>query len=195
MQFKYLGYIITSDKKFCKETYKQIEIAKEAFRKMKPILTNRNITMETKLWVLKSYIWSCLLYSCESWTITEQLEKKLKATEMWFLWRVLRIPWTAKKTNEEILQLVKCDRQLITTVRKRQLQFLCHIYRKREIKQLTLTGKIEDKRARGRQRIKFIDSLNKWASNINIPNNTFLQQTTDKSWKTMIADVCNRSGT
>ena len=163
---------------------------------MSLILKHRNITMKTKLRVLKTYVWSCLLYGCECWTITKISEKKLEAIEMWLLRRLLRIPWTAKRTNNDVLEMANCERELLKTIRKRQLEFLGHICRKGEIEHLTVTGKIEGKRARGRQRITFIDSLNKWSTNKNTSNNNFIQLTTDRTaWKTMIADVCNRCGT
>ena len=116
--------------------------------------------------------------------------------EMWLLRRLLRVPWTAKKSNEEVLKMANCERGLIKAIRKRQLEFLGHICRKGEIEHLTLTGKIEGKRARGRQRTTFLDSLNEWQTHNNISNNTFIQQTTDRTtWKTMIVDVCNRPDT
>ena len=83
--------MITSDARCSVEIKRRIAMAKNAFSKMNTILKNRNITMDTKLRALKSYVWSILLYGCECWTITDDTEKKLKATEIWFLRRMLRI--------------------------------------------------------------------------------------------------------
>ncbi|GFO11723.1 RNA-directed DNA polymerase from mobile element jockey [Plakobranchus ocellatus] len=64
-----------------------------------------------------------LMYGCEAWTISKQIQNKLEATEMWFLRRMLRIPWTAKKTNERVLNEAN-KRSLVRTIRKRQATFL-----------------------------------------------------------------------
>ena len=83
-QYKYLGFLITSDARCDIEIKKRIAIAKEAFNRMNPILKNRNISMSTKMRTLKTYVWSVLLYGCECWTISANIKKKLEATEMWF---------------------------------------------------------------------------------------------------------------
>ncbi|GFO23853.1 RNA-directed DNA polymerase from mobile element jockey [Plakobranchus ocellatus] len=64
--------------------------------------------------------WSYHLPGCEAWTISKQIQNKLEATEMWFLRRMLRIPWTAKKTNERVLNEANKRRSLVRTIRKRQ---------------------------------------------------------------------------
>ena len=131
--FKYLGYMVTSDGRSDTEIRRRIAIAKDSFNKMKPILKNRNILMETKLRVLKAYIWSILLYGCESWNISTDMIKKLQATEMWFIRRMLRISWEEKKTNKAVLEEAGVKRSLMQTIRKRQLQFLGHINRHKSL--------------------------------------------------------------
>ena len=163
---------------------------------MSPILKNRNISFSTKWRVLKTYVWSILLYGCESWTITTETRKRLEAAEMWFFRRMLRISWTEKRTNESILEETNQERSLINTIRKRQLKFLGHICRHRGLEFLSLTGKIEGKRSRGRQRITFLESLNSWVTGNNKDNLTFLRMTENREkWRIMIADVCPRQGT
>ena len=75
---------------------------------------------------------------------------------MWFIRRMMRISWTEKRSNESILKEINTERSLIKTIRKRQLEFLGHIYRDKGLEHLALTGKIEGKRSRGRQRITFV---------------------------------------
>ena len=164
--------------------------------KMSPILKNRNILMKTKIRVLKSYVWSTLLYGCESWTITMDLEKKLEAAEMWFIRRILRISWKEKKTNEAVLKEVNMERTLMKTIRKRQMQFLGHLYRQKGIEHLALTGKIEGKRSRGRPRTTYLQSLNHWGNEKKQSNVQFLRLAEQRNeWNAMIADVCSRRGT
>ena len=115
--------------------------------------------MNLKLKFLKCYVLSTLLYGCESWTISETIKKRLEATEMWFLRRMMRIPWVKKVTNERVLELAGTGRSLLTTIRKRQLQFIGHTIRKNGIGKLAIEGKINGKRARGRQRLEYMKSL------------------------------------
>ena len=99
------------------------------------------------------------MYGSESWTLSRGLINKLNAAEMWFYRRMLRISWTNRITNEEVLRRIGMQRTLVKEIRKRQLNFLEHILRKEKIEHLCLTGKIEGRRARGRQRKKYLDSI------------------------------------
>ena len=83
--FVYLGSFITSNGKSDKEILRRIRIAKTAFQSMASILTSRGINKQTRLRTLKCYVWSTLLYGCETWTIRKAMEKRLVVTEMWFL--------------------------------------------------------------------------------------------------------------
>ena len=83
--FKYLRYTITQNAKSDAEIKKTIVMAKETFRKMKTIFTNRNITINTKINTLKAYVWSLLLYGCECWTLNKDTEWRLEAAGLWFL--------------------------------------------------------------------------------------------------------------
>ena len=81
-KFKYLGYLLTSDGRCTPEVQKRVAVAKVTFKGMTPLMNNRNIGMDTKMRILKSYVWSVLLYGCECWTITIGIQKKLEAAEM-----------------------------------------------------------------------------------------------------------------
>ena len=195
-RFKYLGYIITSDGRCDTEIKRRIAMAKDSFSKMSPIFKNHNISMITKFRVLKAYVWSILLYGCESWTIGEQMKKKLEAAEMWFIRRMLRISWTEKKTTNAVLAEADTKRSLIQTIRKRQMQFLGHLNRHKGLEHLALTGKIDGNRSRGKQRLNFLNSLNVWATNREKDNISFLRVSEDREeWRAMITDVCLRPGT
>ena len=113
--------------------------------------------MTTKFRVLKTYVWSTLTYGCECWTITSDIEKKIEAAAIWFIRRMLRISWTEKKPNVNVLREGNVQRSLLKTIRKRQMEFLGHVCRRRGLEFLSLTGKVEGKRDRGKQNI--LDSL------------------------------------
>ena len=103
--FKYLGFTITPDARCDTEIKKRIALSKDTFTKIMSIFTNRNIRIYTKINTLKAYIWSILLYGCECWIVTKDLERRPEAVEMWYIRRVMRISWTEKKSSEEVMEM------------------------------------------------------------------------------------------
>ena len=134
-------------------------------------------------------MWSKMLYGCETWTISKVMRDRLEAAEMWLLRRMLRIPWTARMTNEEVRERAGVKREVIATIRARQLNFLGHILRENKLEKLTLQGKIEGRRARGRQRMKYMDSLLKDNNRISGMRELMRLAEDRKSWRCMIAHV------
>ena len=80
----------------------RIAQAKASFQQMKSIMTNIKMSIVVRKRILEAFIEPVLLYGCEAWTIDERMKRSLETTEMSFLKRMMRIPWTAKKTNEEV---------------------------------------------------------------------------------------------
>ena len=101
--FKYIGTQITPDVRNHQEIKSRIAEAKASFQQMKSIMTNIKMPIVVRKRILEAFIAPVLLYGCEAWTIDERMKRSLETTEMWFLRRMMRIPWTAKKTNEEVL--------------------------------------------------------------------------------------------
>ena len=157
--FTYLGSILSEDGRCEKEIRTRIGMAKANFGKMRNLLTNLSLDAQLRLRILECYIWSGLLYGCESWTLSADMKKKLKAAEMWFLRRMWRVPWTARRTNQEVLEMANTSRSLITIMRKRQLKYIGHVLRGQSLEKDCLLGMVEGSRARGRQRMKYMDGL------------------------------------
>ena len=101
------------------------------------------------------------MYGCEAWTISETMKKQLKAAEMWFLRRMMKISWIKKVTNEKVLRKAQTERQVMKQIVKRQYSFLGHILGKGGIEYQVVAGKVEGKRDRGRQRQTFLGWLGK----------------------------------
>src|SRR5437870_11419910 len=95
------------------------------------------------------YVYSSLLYASECWTISAAMAKKVEAAEIWFYRRILRISYKKHITNEEVLNGMATKRNLIITIRKRQMSFLGHVMRNKEIENFSISGKIEGKCCRG----------------------------------------------
>ena len=159
--FVYLGSLFTSYARRDKEIRRRIGIAKSTFTSMNIILTSRNISIAVRLRVLKCYIWSTLLYGCETWTISGDMIKKLEALETWFYRIMLRISWKEKVTNVEVYRRMNTSTSLLIDIVHRQLTFLGHILRKGELENLVVTGFVEGNRDRGRQRETFLTYLSK----------------------------------
>ena len=157
--FNYLGSMITEDAR-C-EIKRRIALAKSAFSKLGKILTNRTMSMRTRIRVLNCYIYPVLMYGSETWTLASDTKKRLESFEMWFLRRMMKIPWTDKVSNEEVLTRAGVQRKMICEMLIRQLKFMGHITCKEGLENLALTGKIVGRRSRGRRRILRMDSLQK----------------------------------
>jgi len=115
------------------------------------------------------------------------MEDRLQATEMWFLRRMMRIPWTSHTPNTVVLGRAGRQRLLLKAVRKQQLDFLGHCMRKGDLESLFLTGKIAGKRDRGRQRITFLQSIAAWTGMEKIE---LLRVAMDRmAWHFMVANV------
>ena len=132
-------------------------------------------------------------YGSECWTISKTMEKRLQSAEMWFYRRMLRVSWTNHKSNSEVLSMAGTERKLIQAMRRRQLQFLGHVLRKQELEDVALTGKIEGKRARGKQRLAYISSLSQWVGK---SERDILRSAKDREvWKSMATNVLIEYGT
>jgi hypothetical protein len=94
--------------------------AKSVFNKMKNFLCNKHVSLQTRKHVVQTYVKSVMCYGCEVWTINKRIQSQLEAAEMWFLRRMMKVPWTAKTSNEIILMRAKETRTLIKDIRKRQ---------------------------------------------------------------------------
>ena len=161
-QFKYLGTQITEDARIETELKCRMNIAKAKFSSMKSVLTSRKLKLSLKLRVLKCYIMSIFTYGCEAWTLTEVLENKIEAFEMWCLRRIGGISWRDRVTNEEVLQRMGTERNLLKSVKQRQLRYFGHIKRRSGFLSQVLEGKLEGKRPRGRPRTNWMSNIARW---------------------------------
>ena len=125
------------------EIKKRIAVAKKAFESMRPLMTNNHILIRCRIRLIRTYVWSVLLYDCEAWTINVKKERRLEAMEMWYWRRVLKIPWTAHVTNEEVLRRIGTSRELLRNVRGRHVEFLGHIMRRESLENISLTGRMD----------------------------------------------------
>ena len=122
--YMYLGSLITDDGRSEKEIKRRPIIARSTFTNMRALLSCRGINLKTRLRAIKCYIWPALLYGAETWTITKSLLSRLDVFEMWVYRRVLKISWTEKITNEEVLRRMGTGREIVRQFKTRKLQYL-----------------------------------------------------------------------
>jgi hypothetical protein len=155
-QFCYLGSTITEDCRSHTEIKKRIAMGKEAFDKRRELLRGK-LKLELKKRMVKSLVWSVVLYGAETWTLTKEDTKRLEAFEMWTWRRILKISWTEHQSNEEVLRKVQEERTLMNTIRKRQTNWIGHILRGDSLLKTVMEGRMLGKKVAGRPRIMMLD--------------------------------------
>ena len=122
------------------------------------ILKNGDITLPTKVRLVKTIVFPVVMYGCESWTIKKVEHQRVDAFELWCWRRLLRVPWTARRPNQSILKEISPECSLEELMLKPKLQYFGHQMRRTDSLEKTLMlGKIEGRRRRGRQRMRQLD--------------------------------------
>ena len=124
------------------------------------ILKSRDITLPTKVRLVKVMIFPAVMYGCESWTIKKAECRRIDAFELWCWRRLLRVPWTAMRFNQPILKEISPEYSLEGLMLKLKLQYFGHLMRRTDSLEKTLMlGKTEGRRRRGRQRMRWLDGV------------------------------------
>ena len=124
------------------------------------ILKSRDITLPTKACLVKAMIFLVVMYGCESWTIKKAECRRIDAFELWCWRRLLRVPWTARRSNQSILKEISPEYSLEGLMLKLKLQYFGHLMRRADSFEKTLMlGKIEGVRRRGQQRMRWLDGI------------------------------------
>ena len=124
------------------------------------ILKSRDITLPTKVHVVKAMVFPVVMYGCESWTVKQAEHQRIDAFELWCLRRLLRVPWTAKRFNQSILKEISPGCSLEGLMLKLKLQYFGHLMRTVDSLEKTLMlGGIGSRRRRGRRRMRWLDGI------------------------------------
>ena len=122
------------------------------------ILKNRDITLPAKVCLVKAMVFPVVMYGCESWTVKKAEHRRIYAFELWCWRRLLRVPWTARRSNQSILKEISPGCSLEGLMLKLKLQYFGHLMRRTDSFEKTLMPeKIESRRKRGRQRMCWLD--------------------------------------
>ena len=124
------------------------------------ILKSRDITLPTKVHLVKAMVFPLVMYGCESWTIKKAERQRIDAFELWCWRRLLRLAWTARKSNQSILKETSLGCSLVGLMLKLKLQSFGHLMRRADSLEKTLMlGGIEGRRRRGWQRMRWLDGI------------------------------------
>ena len=158
--FIFGGYKITVDGDYSHEIKRCLLIGRKVMTNLDSILKSRDITLPTKVLLVKAMVFPVVMYGCESWTVKKAECQRIDAFELWCWRRLLRVPWTARRANQSILKEISPECSLEGLKLKLKLQYFGHLMRRADSFEKTLMlGKIEGRRRRGQQRMRWLHSL------------------------------------
>ena len=124
------------------------------------IFKNRDITLLTKVHLVKAMVFPVVMCGCESWTMKKAVRQRIDGFELWCWRRLLRVPWTARTANQSILKEISPEYSLEGMILKLKLQYFGHLMRRTDSLGNTLMlGKIEGRKRRGQQRMRWLDGI------------------------------------
>ena len=132
----------------------------DAMTNLDSVLKSRDTTLPTKVGLVKAMVFLVVMYGCESWTIKKAESRRIDASELWSWRRLLRVPWSARRSNQSILKEISPEYSLEGLMLNLKLQYFGHLKRRTDSLEKTLMlGKIEGGRRTGRQRIRWLDGI------------------------------------
>ena len=154
------GSKITADADCSHDIKRHLFLGRKAMTNLDNILKSRDVTLPTNIQLVKTMVFPVVMYVCESWTIKKAEHRRIDAVELW-CWRgLLRVPWTARRSNQSILKEINSEYSLEGLMLKLKLQYSGHLMRRADSLEKTLMlGKIEGRRRRGRQRMRWLDGI------------------------------------
>ena len=158
------GSKITADGDCSHEIKRRLLLGRKAMTNLDSVLKSRDITLPTKICLVTAMVFPVVMYGCESWTIKKAEHRRIDAFALWCWIRLLRVPWTARRSNQSILKEISSEYPLEGLMLKLKLQYFGHLIQRTDSFEKTLMlGKIEGRRRRGQQRMSYLNaSLTQW---------------------------------
>ena len=153
------GSKITADGD-CSHEIKDSFFLEESYDKPRQHIKNRDITLPTKVHLVKAMVFLVVMYGCESWTVKKAECRRIDAFELWCWRRLLRVPWTARRSNQSILKEISPGISLEGLMLKLKLQYFGHLmWRVDSLEKTLMLGGIGGRRRRGQQRMRWLDGI------------------------------------
>ena len=138
MHFIFLGSKITADGDCSHETKRHLLLERKAMTNLDSILKRRDINLQMKVYIVKAMIFPVVMYGCESWTVKKAEHQRTDAFEVWCWRRLLRVPWTARRSNHSILKEIDPEHSLEGLMLKLKLQYFSHLMQRADSLERTL---------------------------------------------------------
>ena len=154
------GSKITSDGDYSLEIKRHLLLGRKVMTNLDSILKIRDITLLTKVHMVKAMVFPVVINACESWSIKKAERRRIDAFELWCWRRLLKVPWTARRANQSILKEISPEYSLEGLMLKLKFQCFGHLmWRADSLERTLMLGKIEGRRRRGRQRMRWLDGI------------------------------------
>ena len=154
------GSKITADGGGSHEIKRCLLLGRNVMTKLDSILKSKDITLPTKVHLVKAMVFPVVMYGCESWTLKKAECQRIDAFELWCWRRLLRVPWTARRSNQSILKEISPEYSLEGLMLKLKLQYFGHLmWRTDSLEKTLILGKTEGRRRRGQQRMRWLDGI------------------------------------
>ena len=158
--FIFLGSEITTDGDCSYEIKRWLLLGRKVMTNLDSILKSRDITLPTKVCLVKATVFPVVIYGCESWTVKKAERRRIDAFELWCWRRLLRVFCTVRRSNQSILKEISPGCSLEGMMLKLKLQYFGHLMRRvNSLEKTLMMGEIGDRRRRGRQRMRWLDGI------------------------------------
>ena len=158
--FIFLGSKITAKGHCSHEIKRHLLLGRKAMSSLDSVLKGRDITLPTKIHIVKAMVFPVVMYGCESWTVKKAEHRIIDVFELWYWRRLLRVPWTARRYNQSILKEISPGSSLEGMILKLKLQYFGHLMpRVDSLEKTLMLGGIGGRRRRGRQRMRWLDGI------------------------------------
>ena len=160
LDFIFLGSQITADGDCSHEIKRRLLLGRKVMTHLSSILKSRELTLPTKVHLVKAMVFPVVMYGCERWTVKKAECRKIDAFELWCWRRLLRVPWTARRSNQSILKEISPGCPLEGLMLKLKLQYFGHLmWRVDSLEKTLMLGGIGGRRRMGRQRMRWLDGI------------------------------------
>ena len=158
--FLFWGSKITANGDYCHEIKRRLLLGRKVMTNLDSIFKSRDITLLTKVCLVKAMVFPVVMYGCESWTVKNAECRRTDAFELWCWRRLLRVPWTARRSNQSILKEISPGCSSEGMMLKLKFQYFGHLMQRVDSLEKTLMlGGIGGRRRRGRQRMRWLDGI------------------------------------